>query len=255
MRLIVGSMLLATVLSAAASLSFAQCNSCPDKRTISVTGTGRATADADLAIVRVGYKLYGADAKAVYANATETSNAIMDALTHAGIHKSAIESTSQVLQHTPQYEYQQYPPNTDEWKNRQFTALQSWIIRVKPDEAAGALNTAIGAGANESGWIEWIVQNPGSLQAEASANAVADAHSLAEGIAKKSNVRLGQLFSVNQSQGPYAYGGPVSAMGAVFGAGMGTGIIAGIQNGNQPLAINSRRIEFTVTVYAVFAIE
>ena len=231
----------------------AQCNTRPDKRTISVTGFGKVTADADLAIVRVGYKLYGADAKAVYATATETSNAIMNALTHSGVAKNAIESTSQVLQHTQQYEYQQFQVNTDEWRNHQFTAVQSWIIRVKPDDAAAALNTAITAGANESGWIEWIVQEPGRLQAEASAKAIVEARALADLIAQKSNVRLGQLISVNQNQGPYSYNGPV--MSAGWGGGTGTGVISGIQVGNQQLALNSRKVEFTVTVSAVFAIE
>jgi hypothetical protein len=256
MRSTIAMVLFVCFLPGVTSSAFAQCNTCPDKRIISVTGTGRVTADADLAIVRVGYKLYGADAKSIYAAATSASNAIMDALTHSGIPKTAIESTSQVLQHTQQYEYQQFPTNSDEWRNRQFTAIQSWIIRVKPDDAAGALNTAINAGANESGWIEWIVQNPGPLQAEASANAVAQARTLAEQIAQKSNVHLGQLVSVNQNQGPYAgnYGGGVM-MNAVNGIGMGTGVIAGIQYGNQQLAINSRRVEFTVSVYAVFAIE
>jgi uncharacterized protein len=249
MRSTVALVLFLSVLAGIPS-SFAQCNACPDKRIISVTGTGRVTADADLAIVRVGYKLYGADAKNVYAAATDTSNAIMNALTHSGIPKSAIESTSQVLQHTQQYEYQQFPTNSDEWRNRQFTAIQSWIIRVKPDDAAGALNNAINAGANESGWIEWIVQDPGPLQAEASANAVAQARSLAEQIAQKANVHLAQLVSVSQNQGPSFNSG---AVGAVFGAGMGGSL--SIQYGNQQLAINSRRVEFTVSVYAVFAIE
>lgn len=253
MRSIVASIFVIALSCGATASSAAQCNTCPDKRIISVTGTGRVTADADLAIVRVGYKLYGADAKAVYATATDTSNAIMNALTRSGVSKSAIESTSQILQHTPQYEYQQYPSNSDEWRNRQFTAMQSWIIRVKPDDAANALNTAINAGANESGWIEWVVQSPGTLQAEASAKAVAEARNLAEQIAQKSSVHLGQLVSVTQNQQPYSYNGPLG--GPVFAGGMGSGIIGGIQYGNQQLAINSRRVEFTVSVYAVFAIE
>ena len=253
MRSMLGSLLLFFVIAGIHPVSFAQCNSCPDKRTISATGIGRVTADADLAIVRVGYKLYGADAKAVYATATETSNAIMNALTRSGVSKNAIESTSQVLQHTQQYEYQQFQVNTDEWRNHQFTAVQSWIIRVKPDAAAGALNTAINAGANESGWIEWVVNEPGPLQAEASAKAIADARTIAEKIANKSNVHLGQLVSVNQNQGPYSYQGPV--MGGGWGGGMGVGAIAAIQVGNQQLALNSRKVEFTVTVFAVFAIE
>jgi uncharacterized protein YggE len=143
--------------------------------------------------------------------------------------------------------------NTDEWRNHQFTAVQSWIIRVKPDDAAAALNTAITAGANESGWIEWIVQEPGRLQAEASAKAIVEARALADLIAQKSNVRLGQLISVNQNQGPYSYNGPV--MSAGWGGGTGMGVISGIQVGNQQLALNSRKVEFTVTVSAVFAIE
>ena len=117
MRSMLCSFLLLFVLFGVNRSSFAQCSSCPDKRTISVTGVGRVTADADLAVVRVGYKLYGADAKTIYATATQTSNEIMNALTHSGVAKNAIESTSQVLQHTELYEFQQFPVNSDEWRN------------------------------------------------------------------------------------------------------------------------------------------
>jgi uncharacterized protein YggE len=251
MRSVVGSILVVLVLAGVDSFSLAQCNTCPERRQISVNGTGKVTADADLAIVRVGYKLYGADAKSVYANATETSNAIMKALTASGIPKSAIESTSQVLQHTPPNEIQWYPPNTDEWRNHQFTATQSWIIRVKPDDAAGTLNTAINAGANESGWIEWIVQNPSTLRAEASAKAVAGARMLAEQIAQRSNVQLGPLVSVMENQWPWGNSGG----GVIAGIAGGTGIVDRVQFGNQQLAINSRRVEFSVSVSVVFAIE
>lgn len=105
MRSIVGSGLFLLVLGGASSYLSAQCNTCPERRTISITGTGKVTADADLAIVRVGYKLYGADAKIAYASATATSNAIMKALTDSGVPKDAIESTSQVLQHTSHMTY------------------------------------------------------------------------------------------------------------------------------------------------------
>lgn len=257
MRSIVGSTLLVLVLAGVSRYSMAQCNTCPERRTITVTGTGKVTADADLAIVRVGYKLYGADAKSANANATETSNAIMKALTDSGVPRSAIESTSQVLQHATQYEVQQYyPVNSDEWRNHQFTVTQSWIIRVKPDDAGAALNTAINAGANESGWIEWMAQNPDVLQVEAAAQAVADARTLAEQIAKKSNVQLGQLVSASENPSAVSYNGPVSGVAGGMGRrGMGTGFVDRVQFGNEQLEINSRRIEFSVSVYATFAIE
>lgn len=254
MRSIVGSTLLVLVLAGANSYSVAQCNTCPERRTIAVSGSGKVSADADLAIVRIDYKLYGADAKSANANATDTSKAIMKALTDSGIPRSAIESTSQVVQHAAQYESQQYyPVNSDEWRNHQFTVTQSWIIRVKPDDAAAALDTAIKAGANESGWIEWIVQNPGVLQAEAAAEAVADARTLAEQIVKKSNVQLGQLVSASETPAAASYPGMMSAVAG--GLGMGTGFVDRVQVGNQQLTINSRRIEFSASVYATFAIE
>ncbi len=221
-----------------------------------MTGTARVTADADLAVVRVGYKLYGPDAKTAYDHASEVSNAIMDALTAAGIPKTAMESTSQVLQHTQVYDLQQYPIHDEEREHRQFTVTQSWIIRVKPDQASGALNTAIGASANESGWIQWIVEDPSALQAKASSDAVDNARKIAEQIAQKSGVHLGHLVSVSENQVPMPYSGPVGmAGGGIFGMGDGVMMAGSAPGGNQQLAINSRRVEFQISVHAVFEIE
>lgn len=229
----------------------AQCNqNCPQRRTIYVSGTAQVTADADLAMVRVGYKLFAPDAKTAYSSALNKSNAIMQALTSSGISKSDIESTSQVLERTQWNELQEYPFNSDERKQREFTVTQSWTIRVKPDDAASALNTAITNGANESGWIQWIVNDPTALEARASADAIANAHTIAEQVAQKSGVHLGQLVNVSQSA-PMAYNGP---LGSVFGMGSLMAPSA-ISRDGQQLAINSRRVEYTVTVYAVYSIE
>jgi len=232
------------------TLVVAQCNqNCPERRTISVTGTGTAIGDADLAMVRVGYKLYGPDAKSAYATASDTSNAIMQALTTSGIPKNAIESSSQLLQHTQPYDIQQLPMDSEERHRRQFTVTQSWTVRVKPDGASNALNTAIDAGANESGWIEWTLEDPSALEAQASAKAIANARMIAEQIAQRSDVHLGHLVTVNENQSMRPMSGVAGgAMGGLIGMGSGVG-------GTQPLAINSRRVECTISVYAVFAIE
>ncbi len=232
-----------------ASLCAAQCDNCPERRTISVNGAGVVTADADHAVIHVGYKLYGSDAKSAYESAVETSNAVMDALTGSGIPKADIESTSQVLTHTELNELNQLPLNNDERARMRFTVTQSWTIRAKPDDAAKALNTAVAAGANESGWIQWIVDDPARLEAEASAKALANAHTIAEQLAQQSGVHLGHLVSASQNQGPFSIDGS-------FEGGLGGGIpIEGVQVGNQRLAINSRRIEFKMTIYAVYSIE
>jgi uncharacterized protein len=230
---------------------------CPERRTISVPGTGKATAEANLAIVRVGYKVFGPDAKTAYATAGSTSNAITQALTGAGIPKTDIESTSQAIQHTQPFDLQQIGMNDyEERMGRQFTVTQSWTIRVKPDQAGDTLNTAINAGANESGWIQSIVEDPATLEAEASANAIANARTIAAEIAQKAGVHLGHLVSVNENQFPTAYNGPINGMqGSIFGMGTGGAIAGGMQPNNQQLVINSRRVEYTISVYTVFAIE
>jgi uncharacterized protein len=234
-----------------ATNSWSQCNqNCAKSRTIAVNAVGNATADADLAIIHVGYKLYGSDAKSAYSTASDTSNAIMQALTGAEIPKSAIESGSQALQHTPQYELQQMYMGSEDRFHRQFTVTQSWTIRVKPDNASKALNTAINAGANESGWIEWVVDNPSVLQAQASGKAFQNARMIAEQIVQKSDAHLGRLVSVTENQSPPRFmNGPV--VGGVFA---GAGTTQGMDM-TQPLAIHSRRVEYDVSIYAVFAIE
>jgi hypothetical protein len=215
----------------------------------------QVTADADLAVVRVGYKLFGSDAKSAYDHATEVSNAIMNALTTSGIPKTAIESTSQVLQHTQVYDLQQYPMGSEDREHRQFTVTQSWTIRVKPDQAGAALNTAVGAGANESGWIQWVVEDPSALEAKASSDALANARKIAEEMAKDAGVHLGRLVSVSENQRPTVFNGPVGAGGGLVGMGDAV-MMAGVAPGaNQQFAINSRRVEFRTSVLAMFAIE
>ena len=154
----------------------------------------------------------------------------MNALTAAGIPKASIESTSQVLQHTPPYELQQFPNqrNEKQLKDRQFTVTQNWTIRVKPDQAAAALDTAVGAGANESGWIQWIVEDPSAQQAKASAEAIANARKIAEEIAAKSVYDSGNLVSVNENQGQMPYRVFTADMGAGYGMGDGVSVGGGM---------------------------
>ena len=262
MRIATRCIVFFVALAGLGSTAWGQCaanccsQNCLERRTISVNGTAQVTADADLAVVRVGYKLYGPDAKTAYANAVDTSNAIMQALTGSGIEKSAIESTGQVLQHTMPFEAQQYQWTKDERESRQFTISQSWIIRVKPEQAGAALSIAVGAGANESGWIQWIVEDPSVLQARVSADAVANARKIAEQIAERSGEHLGHLVSASGDRNGGIYSGPIAGtMGSIFGMGDAVMMAGGNPGMNQQLAINSRRVEFRASVYAAFAIE
>ena len=154
----------------AATVSAQQIQINKDNRTIAITATDTASAMADTATVHVGFVAYAPDADAAYAKGSKTSNAIIGALTAKGIAKTDIQSESQSVAETQQYELEKLPPA--EQAQRRFQVRQSWTVQTKADDAASVLNTAVNAGANNSGQIEWTVADEKALEAKAAGNAL-----------------------------------------------------------------------------------
>lgn len=214
-----------------------------NNRTIAITASDKALADADLAVVHIGFQVFGPDEQSTYASGSKTSNAIMDALKKAGIPEKSIESESQNLQ--PNNYHDPKESEMDRAK-KQFVLNQSWTVKTKPDDAAKILHTAVEAGANQSGQIDWQYQNMNGLHAKAAANALTKAQTIAQQMAQGLNVKLaGLIYASNQA--PESPVRPVPMMKSMaFGR---------AAEQVAPLAINPRQIEESATVYAVFAIE
>lgn len=212
-------------------------------RTIAVTATDKVTAMADTATVHVGFIDYGPDSASAYATGSRISNAIMDALTGAGIPKDSIESENQNVSPVPMYELvNEKIPETERAK-RQFQVTQSWTVRVPAANAAKTLDLALKAGANQSGQIDWSMKDDNSMQAEAAAKALKHARAQAEQMAQSLNAKLGDLlYASNQVESAPVRPLMMQAMAKSAAE-------------PAPLAINPRQIEKTATVYAVFAIE
>src|SRR5271156_4644775 len=107
-----------------------------NNRTIAVTASDKATTDADLAVVHIGFQIYGSDESTTYADGSKTSNAIIDVLKKAGIPDKAIESENQNLQRNTYHDPQE--SELDRAK-KQFVLNQSWTVKTKPDDAAKVL--------------------------------------------------------------------------------------------------------------------
>lgn len=213
-----------------------------ENRTIAVTATDKVTALADTARVHVGFVAYGPDSESAYANGSRTSNAIIRALTAAGVPKEAIESENQNL--APVQNYQLDRLTAAEKAQRQFVINQSWTVRTAADNAAKVLDVAVKSGANQSGQIEWSFKDEHAPEAEAAAKALKGARAQAEQMASSLNAKLGVLlYASNEVQSS-----PIRPMMRAS-AGM-----AAMEKA-EPLAINPRQIEKSATVYAVFAIE
>ena len=216
-------------------------------RTIAVTATDNASTMADTAMVHIGFVVYAANAQAAYAEGSKASNTIAKTLTDAGIAKTDMQSESQNIAETPQYELEKLPPADQAQKK--FQVRQSWTVRTKADDAAKALNLAVNAGANQSGQIDWTVADENALDAQAAGKALARARAIASQMAQGLSIQLGELiYASNQAPEPRPI--MMRAAGVTGMPGMGGSIAS-----PAPLAIQPHKVDRSATVYAVFSIE
>ena len=212
-----------------------------DNRTIAITATDKVIVMADTATVHIGFIAYGPDSDAAYATGSRLSNAIVKALTAAGVPSDTIESENQNVSPVQEYQIDKLTPA--EKAQRKFQVVQSWTVRTRADDAARILDLAVKAGANQSGQIDWSLKDENTPQAEAAGKALQRARTVASEMAKGLNVKLGALlYASNETYAepprPLMAPTKISKMAAP-----------------APLAINPRQIEKSATVYAVFAIE
>ncbi len=216
-----------------------------DNRTLAITASDSATAMADTATVHIGFLLYGPDAQGAYAKGSTASNAIASALAGAGVGKTDIESDSQTLSETPQFELEKLP--AAEQAAKKFQLRQSWTVKTKANNAARVLNTAVKAGANQSGQIDWSVADENGLEAQAAGKALARARAIAAQMAAGLGIRLGDLIYAS-NQGP-------APRGIMMERSAGMAMRAAAIAEPAPLAINPRKVQRSATVYAVFSIQ
>lgn len=202
-------------------------------RTLAVSANETVNADADVAILHIGFETAPADAKTAYAQGAQTSNAIIAAVKKAGVTESDIHSESQYLE-----------PDTAP-KSHKFKLTQQWTVKTTPERAAEILDDAITAGANDSGEIEWTVKDEHPLEEQALDKAAARARENAGVLAKGMEVRLGALLYVSNQLATPVLPRPM----------MRSFAIAGNAQAPPPLAIEPHKVTREATVYAVFAIE
>jgi uncharacterized protein YggE len=217
-----------------------------DNRTIAVTTSADASAEADTVTVEIGFIQYGADQDSAYAAGSKTSNAIAAALKAAGIPQEAIQSESQNIGPVQNYGGDQnWTPA--EKAQRKFQVQQSWSVKTAAGNGARVLDVAIKAGANQSGQMTWSVQDEDGLQAKAAKLALDRARQIAQQMAGGLNASLGPLvYASNEapSRGPQ----PLMRSEAMMAA-------APMAQKVEPLSVSAHKVTASATVYAVFSIQ
>jgi uncharacterized protein YggE len=215
-----------------------------NNRTIAVTATDKAMATAEVATVHIGFQVYAGDSQAAYALGSKTSNEIAAALKKSGMEEDAIQSDTQNVAAMPPYESQNLPEA--DRAQRKFQVMQSWSVKTSAKNASSVLDTAIQAGANQSGQIDWDVADPDALEAKAAESALKRARAIADQMAKGLGATLGSLVYASNQVAER----PIPMMATVMD-GRSMAPLLGV----TPLAISARKVTRTATVYAVFAIE
>lgn len=213
-------------------------------KTIAVTAEESVTADAEIAILDIGYHNFAPSQDAAFRDNLRVAEQITQALLQAKIPANNIETEKLRLGLTQV---------TDEkWaeemkKQRAFEAQQSWHVTVSVAQAQSLVDLSVRAGANEIDDVDWNVADPIALQARASGTALAKARSIADQMAKGLGTRLGELVYASNHA-------PVNKLWRYSSAQTVMASATAIE-GEPKLRLFPQKVKSDATVYAVFAIE
>jgi uncharacterized protein YggE len=213
-------------------------------KTIAVTADDSVEADAEVAVLAIGYHNFGTSQEVAFQENVRVSNAISKALLDAGVPKDGIETDKLQLRRMEVDE--KWTPEMK--KERQFSAQESWKVTVSASQAQDIVDVAVKNGANEVEDVDWNVADPVALQARAGGAALAKARRIAEQMANGLNAKLGDLvYASNRA--------PVSKFFRQFTLNTAMAEVGPKTQEKPKLKLFPQKVKSDATVYAVFAIE
>ncbi|MFC4358091.1 SIMPL domain-containing protein [Halobium salinum] len=169
-----------------------------DGPTITTSGVGEATAEADLALVTVSVAHLADTADAAREDVATRTDALYAALDAAGVGDESVRTVSYRLQ--PEYDYAREGGRT----LLGYRAVHTLEVEVSPDRAGEVVDLAVGEAAAEIGGVAFTLADETRAQVRAEAvgaaveNARADADAIADaaglsvtGVASASTVGVG----------------------------------------------------------------
>lgn len=159
-----------------------------DPITVTVSGEGKVSASPDLAMLSLGVQTgRQPTSEAAMTMLKKNMDAIIAAVKKAGVEEKDISTENFWL--NPAYDW------TDKGQvPRGFEANQSIRVKVRNlDKASEILGAATAAGANQAGGIQFTIDDPEKLKAEAREKAIAQAKEKAEILAKNLGKSLGRM--------------------------------------------------------------
>lgn len=200
------------------------------QRTITVSAEGKVTATPDLANINFSVITEAKTAKEAQSKNTEKMNAVIDYLKSIGIESKDIKTTSYSLY--PKYDY----PNGRSVLAG-YVITNSVNIKIRKFEVIGDLVAkSVDLGINQVGDVQFSIENPDKLKAEAGEIAMKNAKEKASRLAAQAGVSLSKIVTFSESSSDY-YPIPYYAKSESIGGMGGGGIAPQIEQGSQEIRV------------------
>ena len=194
------------LLLAVIALGFSSVSSAADEqpRTVSVVGTGTASAEPDSAIVTMAISTRAKEVDEAQAAAGRVTAAVLKLVNRLDIDRDQVDTTGATVQ--PNYRWNN---NTEEQELRGYIVGRQMVVRVDDLDVLGRLiEGAVRAGVNQVSPPQLQSSRRKAVEREALAKAAEDARANAEVLAKALDARLGKVTQMNAQSGgrpPIAY--------------------------------------------------
>jgi uncharacterized protein YggE len=198
-----------------------------DRDTISVSGEGKVSAPPDVVEVSLGVQTDANTVRSAQTENTKKMNDITSMLKSQGVEQKDI--TTQNYSINPRIDW-----NSGRQTILGYTVSQNLSVKIRDlDKVGDILARAGDLGANQVGGINFTIDDPTALRAQARGKAIDDAKQKADALAKQLGLSIVKVvtFSESSGSGPMPY--PMYAKyDAAQSAGVG-GAAPDIQTGSQ----------------------
>ncbi len=162
-------------------------------RTLVVSGEGKVEAKPNVGVIQAAIETEGKTTEVIQRTNDDRIRTVVDFLKGQGVAAADIQTTDYNL--SPSYFY---PPNRKPQLNG-YMLTQGLTIKVRDlTKAGGIMGALTSKGVNRINGINFIIDKPEQLLAEARTKAITVARTQAEQIATGLGVKIGRVLSYNE---------------------------------------------------------
>ncbi len=168
-----------------------------DRDVITIEGMGKIAAKPDIALISLGVQSDGLTVKATQALNTQKMNAIVKAVKDMGVADKDLQTSNYSL--SPKIDW-----NTGKQNIIGYTITQTVTVKLRDlDKAGDVLAKAGELGMNQTGGINFTIDEPKALQERARTMAIEDSRKKAEQLAGELGLRIVKVVTFSEN----SYGG------------------------------------------------